>query len=163
MSNITVKFKKFSPEAIIPKYNHAGDSGLDLCVIDVITPLTYIKDCWDEFGFYYMAASEILTFTTGLGVEIPVGYEGQGRSRSGLACNKGLVVINSPGTIDSNYRGEIKVTLINLSKSQRQISKFDRVAQLVICPVLNVEIVEANDLANTTRGTGGYGSTGING
>ena len=98
---------------------------------------------------------------TGLRVAIPPGYEGQVRARSGLADRLGLGVINSPGTIDSDYRGEIQVTLINLDPAHPIVlSPLDRIAQLVVCPVVRVEWLEG-ELDETLRGAGGYGSTGV--
>lgn len=96
----------------------------------------------------------------GFAMEIPVGYEGQIRPRSGLAYRKGLTVLNSPGTIDSDYRGEVKVLLINDGVSSQNVSSGDRIAQLVICPVPDVELEEVDELSDTPRGNNGFGSTG---
>jgi len=99
---------------------------------------------------------------TGFALELPNGYEAQVRPRSGLALKKGLTVLNSPGTIDADYRGEIKVILINLGEEEVLIQRGDRIAQLVIAPVSRVELVEVEELSPTVRGTGGFGSTGEN-
>ena len=99
---------------------------------------------------------------TGLKMEIPAGYEGQVRTRSGLAATRGLVVLNSPGTIDADYRGEVKVILMNLGSEPVTISRGERVAQLVIAPVTRVAITEVEDVDETIRGSGGFGSTGAN-
>lgn len=98
---------------------------------------------------------------TGLLLEIPDGYEAQVRPRSGLAVHHGVTVVNAPGTIDSDYRGEVKVLLVNLADDAVTIQRGDRVAQLVIAPVIRADFVEATDLAETERGSGGFGSTGI--
>jgi len=98
---------------------------------------------------------------TGLVLEIPEGYEGQVRPRSGLALKKGVTVLNSPGTIDWDYRGEVKVLLINLGTEEVVINRGDRIAQLVISPVSKVNVVEAEELGTTLRGEKGFGSTGI--
>ncbi|WP_457599839.1 dUTP diphosphatase [Hydrogenivirga sp.] len=98
---------------------------------------------------------------TGLILEIPEGYEGQVRPRSGLAVKKGITVLNSPGTIDADYRGEVKVILINLSQEEVVIERGERIAQLVIAPVSRAELVEVEEVSATARGDGGFGSTGV--
>ena len=98
---------------------------------------------------------------TGLNIAIPFGYEGQVRPRSGLAYRHGISVTNSPGTIDSDYRGELKVLLINLGKEPVTITRGMRIAQLVIAPVQQVDLVEVQSLDATERGEGGFGSTGV--
>lgn len=98
---------------------------------------------------------------TGLRLEIPPGYEGQVRPRSGLALKRGLTVLNSPGTIDADYRGEVGVILINLSREAQRIEPGERIAQLVFAPVARAVLVEAESLADSERGAGGFGSTGL--
>ena len=107
-----------------------------------------------------MAPGERRAVPTGVAVEIPVGYEGQVRPRSGRALKEGLGVINSPGTIDADYRGEVKVLLVNLGQLEIRILPGDRIAQLVITPVVHADIVEVDELAPSTRGPGGFGHTG---
>ena len=97
---------------------------------------------------------------TGLVMEIPSGFEGQVRPRSGLAIRHGLTVVNAPGTIDNDYRGEVKVLLVNLGSEPVTISRGDRIAQLVIAPVTRAQYVEVEELAESDRGAGGFGSTG---
>lgn len=97
---------------------------------------------------------------TGLIIELPEGYEAQVRPRSGLALKHGVTLLNSPGTIDADYRGEVKVLLINLGAETFRIQRGDRIAQLVIAPVSHVDVVAVEGLRPTTRGTGGFGSTG---
>lgn len=97
---------------------------------------------------------------TGLHIELPIGYEAQIRPRSGLAFNRDITVLNSPGTIDSDYRGEIVVILINHGNSPKYIHDGDRIAQMVVAPVTRVDWHETNDLTDTERGTGGFGHTG---
>ena len=97
---------------------------------------------------------------TGLYLEIPVGYEAQVRPRSGLALKRGLTVLNAPGTVDADYRGEVGVILINLSAEEQRIESGDRVAQLLFAPVTRGELLEVQVLEDTARGSGGFGSTG---
>ncbi|WP_076487715.1 dUTP diphosphatase [Alkalispirochaeta americana] len=97
---------------------------------------------------------------TGVRLEIPRGFEGQVRPRSGLAARQGITVINAPGTIDCDYRGEVMVPLVNLSDQEFRIEPGDRIAQLVLAPVVQAEFIVAEDLSETGRGSGGFGSTG---
>ena len=98
---------------------------------------------------------------TGLYIELPKGVEAQVRPRSGLAFKKGITVLNSPGTIDADYRGEIKVILINLGNEDFQVKRGDRIAQMILCPIAKVEFEEVENLPESVRGQGGFGSTGI--
>lgn len=98
---------------------------------------------------------------TGIYMELPVGYEAQVRPRSGLAVKQGITCLNTPGTVDSDYRGEIKVLLINLSEEEQAIHNNDRIAQMVICRVEKAELVLSGELDITVRGTGGFGHTGV--
>ncbi len=107
-----------------------------------------------------LAPGERAAVPTGLILEVPVGWEGQVRPRSGLAIRHGLTVVNAPGTIDSDYRGELKVLLVNLGGEAVTIHRGDRVAQLVVTPAPQVGFVEADALETTDRGAGGFGSTG---
>ena len=142
---INVALLKFVEDAKVPVYVHNGDAGCDLCSIEE----------------YVIAPLEIKLVGTGIGVALPYGVEAQVRPRSGLAIKKGLTVINSPGTIDSNYRGEIKVGLVNLGKEVVVINKYDRIAQLVIAPVYRGVFYAVDSLPETDRGDGGFGHTGI--
>ena len=135
-----------SVEVPLPAYQSAGAAGLDLCAAideDVVIESLQRK-----------------LIPTGLSVAIPLGYEGQVRPRSGLALRHGITVLNSPGTIDADYRGEVKVLLVNLSDTPFRLSRGERIAQLVICPVELGELVLVDELDATERGAGGYGSTG---
>ena len=107
-----------------------------------------------------VAAGEVVAVPTGLAMAIPRGYEGQVRPRSGLARKHAVTVANAPGTIDADYRGECMVLLINLGREPFTIAHGDRVAQLVIAPVSQAEVVEVDELSTTARGAGGFGSTG---
>ena len=107
-----------------------------------------------------MEPGQRVQIPTGLAMAIPLGFEGQVRARSGMAWKKGLAVINAPGTIDSDYRGEVKVLAINLSEDRIQIKRGERVAQLVIAPVVQATLLEVTVLDETDRGSGGFGSTG---
>jgi dUTP pyrophosphatase len=130
----------------LPRYETALAAGLDLRA-DLEAPLT-------------LAPLERAAVPTGLALEIPPGYEGQVRPRSGLALKHGLTCLNSPGTIDADYRGEVKVILANLSNTPFTVQPQDRIAQLVIAQVVRAELVEVQALANSLRGAGGFGSTG---
>jgi len=146
-TNILIKFKKNDPRIILPQYESEGASGMDIrAFLDkdiTIPPLCRVK------------------IPTGLKIEIPYGYEAQVRPRSGLALKTGLTILNSPGTIDSDYRGNIEIILINLSDNEVTVKDGERIAQLVIAPVKHAMITESNELSVTARGTDGFGSTGI--
>ena len=138
----------YSTTGAVPNYETSGASGFDL------------KSSEDT----YVPAKSTAVISTGFYVEIPNGYEIQVRSRSGLAAKKGVMVLNSPGTIDSDYRNEIKVILFNTSDEDFVISVGDRIAQGVLCPVLTAhfEVVPSpSDLSETVRGLGGLGHTGV--
>ena len=130
----------------LPAYQTAGSAGLDLCaaLLDAVR----------------LAPGERRLIPTGLIFEIPEGHEGQVRPRSGLALKHGISVVNSPGTIDSDFRGEVGIVLINHGSEPYVIEPLSRIAQIVITRVEQVEIEEAESLTETSRGTGGYGSTG---
>lgn len=98
---------------------------------------------------------------TGLSFEIPPGFEIQARPRSGLAIKQGLTLLNTPGTIDADYRGEVKIIIVNLGQETVQIQDQDRIAQLVLCPILQAQFVFVEELSDTRRGAGGFGSTGV--
>ena len=140
-----IKFKKLNDKAVIPKYATPGSAGMDL--VSVVE-----KKIWTD---------DYSVIDTGLSIEIPEGYEAQVRSRSGLAVKFGLAVLNSPGTIDSDYRGEIKVILYNHGPHTYEVKAGERIAQLVIAPVIQPEIEVTEDLSDTERGAGGFGSTGV--
>lgn len=159
-----VKFKVLNQLAMIPKYAHDDDSGMDLYAVsfqvminDQFHPELSLSDC----DCSIVPGGRAL-IKTGLSIELPQGTEAQIRSRSGLALKQGLFVLNSPGTIDEGYRGEIGVILCNTSSTTKYIKSGDRVAQLVIAPVLRPTISISNDLSETDRGSGGFGSTGVN-
>jgi dUTP pyrophosphatase len=145
----TVQFKRLHPDAKIPERMTPGSAGLDLFVCTKGEPL----EEWLHIG-------KRALISTGIAVAIPPGFEGQIRPRSGLAAKRGLTVLNSPGTIDSDFRGEIKVLLVNHGAAAVSIQNGDRIAQLVICPVATPEIVEVDELPGSERGDGGFGSTG---
>lgn len=107
-----------------------------------------------------MAPRQRVAVPTGLAFEIEPGFEVQVRPRSGLAIKQGVTVVNAPGTIDADYRGEVKVLLVNLSDVAVEIQRGDRIAQLVVAPVVQAEIIQVDELSDTARGAGGFGSTG---
>jgi len=144
----TIKFKKLNEDAVVPKYAYELDSGFDLYSVEkfVVPP----------FGR--------VLIPTGLSFDLPEGYEIQVRTKSGLAVNLGLMVSNSPGTVDRGYLGEIKVPLFNMNNNSLTIEKGMKVAQAVLCPVVCgkfVEFEQLNDLGTSERGDKGFGSTGI--
>jgi dUTP pyrophosphatase len=132
----------------LPAYQTEGAAGLDLvAALDAASPLT-------------LAPGARSLVPTGLVFELPPGYEAQVRPRSGLALKHGITVLNSPGTIDSDYRGEVQVILANLGQAPFEVRRGERIAQLVVSPVTHATLVEVHKLSNTLRGKGGFGSTG---
>lgn len=150
--SIVVSFSKLNPRATVPAYQTAGAAGLDLAAClpqdEGIEPSLVIEP------------SRIAIVPCGICVAIPAGFEGQVRPRSGLASRHGVTIPNAPGTIDSDYRGEIRVALINLGRDPYTITQGQRIAQLVIAPVVRAVLVEVAQLDETVRGAGGFGSTG---
>lgn len=141
---IEIRIKKIDSNAIIPVYKTEMSSGMDIFSNEV----------------YKLKAGEIYPISTGIAIEIPVGFEIQIRPRSGLALKHGIGILNSPGTIDADYRGEIKVILFNFSKEPYEINIGDRIAQLVLTKVNKICWVMTNELSDTDRGKGGFGHTG---
>lgn len=144
---MTVRCKKLHPQAVLPSRATAGSAGFDLSAC-LEAPLTILP-------------GETVMIPIGIAVELPAGTAGMLYSRSGLASKHGIALINGVGVIDSDYRGELKVPLHNHSSAPCTIMPGDRVAQLVVTPVLLPELTEADDLSDSGRGTGGFGSTGI--
>ena len=142
-----VKLRKVHPEATIPQYATAGASGLDLHA-------RIVHEIYLQPGVRF-------TCPTGIAIELPCGYEAQVRPRSGMASKHGVTVLNSPGTVDSDFRSEIHVILINHGEQAVKIEPNQRIAQLVIAPVMRVDLVESEILSETERGEGGFGSTGV--
>ena len=142
-----ILIKKLDSDVNLPAYETSGSSGMDL--------QAYISE------EIILKPGERKLIPTGLSIAIPENLEIQIRPRSGIAYKKGISVVNTPGTIDSDYRGEIKVLLINLGKEDFIIKKFERIAQMVVCPITKVVLSETNDLPDTIRGEGGFGSTGV--
>jgi len=143
----TVRFQRLSPAAVMPTYATAGSAGMDLsaCIPASMT----------------IAPGAIVVVPTGWALAIPAGFEGQVRPRSGLSTKFGVTVPNAPGTIDSDYRGELKVALINLGKEPFEVTPGMRIAQMVIAPVVQAKLREVESLETTQRGSGGFGSTGM--
>jgi len=141
---------RLRPEvAALPDYATEAAAGLDLAAA-LTEPLSIAPGAW-------------AAVPTGLAIALPPGHEGQVRPRSGLAAKHGVTVLNAPGTIDADYRGEVQVLLVNLGSKAHEIRPGDRIAQLVVAPVTRVvveEVASAADLGDTTRGAGGFGSTG---
>ena len=142
-----ILIKRLSKKVIMPKYETDGSSGMDIAAF--INENIEVKP----------GEKEIVP--TGFSLSIPKGFEVQIRPRSGLSAKKGISVLNTPGTIDADYRGEIKVILINLGKEKFLIENGNRIAQMVVCPVTQVKMEEVDELSETSRGAGGFGSTGI--
>jgi dUTP pyrophosphatase len=141
-----VLFQKLRSDAVVPQYMTEDAAGMDLvAAID---------------GPRVLAPGDRAAIGTGLAMAIPRGFEGQVRPRSGLAIKQGLTVVNAPGTIDSDYRGEAMVLLINLGREPVTIEPGQRIAQLVIAPVVQAEVDVVEELPATSRGAGGFGSTG---
>jgi len=146
MAAVDVRFRRLRPGAVAPRYTTAGAAGADLASA-ADGPVT-------------LAPGERVAIPTGLALEIPPGYEGQVRPRSGLARTAGVTLVNAPGTIDCDYRGEVTVLLVNLGSAPHTIAPGERIAQLVIAAVPEVTLTEAEELAPTVRGSGGFGHTG---
>tara|TARA_X000000368_G_C22530391_1_gene493216 strand:+ start:15 stop:455 length:441 start_codon:yes stop_codon:yes gene_type:complete len=141
-----ILIKRLSKEVSLPKYETSGSSGMDLAA--------------DISAIINIDPGKTAVIPTGLALSIPKGFEVQIRPRSGLAAKYKISVLNTPGTIDADYRGEIKVILINLGKDSFKVEKGLRIAQMVVCPVVQAQLKEVNDLNETERGKGGFGSTG---
>ena len=143
---IKILIKRLSKEVSLPKYETSGSSGMDLAAnIDADINIDPGKTA---------------IIPTGLALSIPKGFEVQIRPRSGLAAKQKISVLNTPGTIDADYRGEIKIILINLGQETFKVEKGLRIAQMVVCPVVQAQLKEVDDLSETERGKGGFGSTG---
>ena len=138
-----IKIKKLKPEARLPEYAHPGDAGMDLFSCDN----------------YVLKPGERRLVATGLAFEIPYGTELQIRPRSGLALKKGISIVNSPGTLDFCYRGELGVILINHGEEDFEVKKGDKIAQAVLNKIELADIVEVEELSETERGVGGFGSS----
>ncbi|MBP5568939.1 MAG: dUTP diphosphatase [Treponema sp.] len=147
MDKIEVKYTA-SNGAVIPEYKTAGAAGADV--------YAYLPQ-----GSVTIKSGKFAMIPTGVFYEIPMGYEIQVRPRSGLAFKNGITVLNSPGTIDSDYRGELKILLINFGEQDFTINNGDRIAQIIISSVVQAEFSAAESLSKTERGEGGFGSTGV--
>ncbi|MBQ9740579.1 MAG: dUTP diphosphatase [Kiritimatiellae bacterium] len=142
---MTVKFRRIDPSAELPTYAHPGDAGMDIRSIEELT----------------IAPGARALVHTGLVMMLPPGYEAQVRPRSGLALKNGVTVLNTPGTIDEGYRGEVGVILANFGSEPFKVEKGAKIAQMVIAPCTRAEIVETDEVDDTVRGTGGFGSSGL--
>ena len=143
---VKILVKKFNKNIKLPVYKTPGSSGMDL--------MAYTKNK------ITIDPGKTAIIPTGIAVAIPKNYEIQIRPRSGLAAKKAISVLNTPGTIDADYRGEIKTILINLSKKSFVVKLGDRIAQMIVCPVAKGKLIEVKNLSTTIRGKGGFGSTG---
>lgn len=147
MKVLISRLKAESSDIPLPEYKSLGSSGMDICA-----------DITDDI---VIEPGGIVLVPTGLAIALPEGLECQVRTRSGLALKYGVFALNSPGTIDSDYRGEIKIILANFGKEPFRIKRGDRIAQLVIARYERIEWLETNQLPETERGSGGFGSTGL--
>ncbi len=141
-----ILIKRLSKEVLLPKYETSGSSGMDVSA--------FIQASID------IDPGNTAIIPTGIALSIPEGFEVQIRPRSGLAAKEKITVLNTPGTIDSDYRGEIKVILINLSHKKFKVERGLRIAQMVVCPIIKAQLKEVENLNYTKRGDGGFGSTG---
>ena len=145
---LPLRVQKVGPvEVPLPAYQSASAAGLDLCAA-----LSEAK---------MIAPGARLLVPTGLAFAIPDGYEGQVRPRSGLALKHGIGIVNTPGTVDADYRGMVQILLVNWGQEPFRVEPLSRIAQIVICPVMQAELELVTSLDETARGTGGYGSTGV--
>lgn len=147
MNRVDVEIKKLHPDSVVPVYKTEHAAGMDLSA--------YLEDS------LRLAPGTRALVDTGIAIALPSGYEAQVRPRSGLALKHGIGLVNSPGTIDADYRGEIKVVLINLGDTDFEINNGDRIAQLVVAPVSRVEWQQVTELDVTPRNAGGFGHTGV--
>jgi len=141
-----VKVKRLSDEAALPSYAHKGDAGMDLYSVEDVE----------------LKPGERKLVGTGIKIAVEEGFEAQVRPKSGLAIKEGITVLNTPGTIDSGYRGEVKVILVNLSDKVFEIKKGSKIAQLIFAKVEEAKLEEVEELDETSRNEGGFGSTGLN-
>ena len=141
-----IKFKKLDENALLPKYAHEEDAGMDIFSNEdiILEPRAWAL------------------VKTGFCMELPKGYEAQVRSKSGLSLKSGIIVLNSPGTVDENYRGEVGVIVMNVSSVPYHIEKYQKIAQMVINKVEHLKCVEVKEISSSARGEGGFGSTGLN-
>ena len=142
---MTVKFRRIDPAATRPSYAHPGDAGMDIRSIEELS----------------IAPGARSLVRTGLVMMLPPGYEAQVRPRSGLALKNGVTVLNTPGTIDEGYRGEVGVILANFGSEPFKVEKGSKIAQIVVAPCTRAEIEETAEVDSTERGEGGFGSTGV--
>jgi dUTP pyrophosphatase len=150
MQHVTIAVTRVRPEAgplPLPRYMTSGSAGLDL-LADVVEPIE-------------LPPGARALVPTGIAIELPAGFEAQVRPRSGLALRHGITLLNSPGTIDSDYRGEIQVLMINLGDQPYIVRRGDRIAQMIVAPVVRAELREVDALAESRRGPGGFGHTGV--
>lgn len=147
MSVLRIKRLENNQDLPLPKYETSGSAGMDL-IAAIDAPII-------------LKPGEINLIKTGIAIALEKGYEAQVRPRSGLALKNGITVLNTPGTIDSDYRGEVCIIMINHSKQDFTINRGMRIAQMVIAACVQAEIVEVNNLDETARGVGGFGSTGV--
>lgn len=147
MNRVDVEIKRLYPDSVIPTYKTEHAAGMDLSAY-LESPLS-------------LSPGQRALVDTGISIALPPGFEAQVRPRSGLALKHGIGLVNSPGTIDADYRGEIKVVLINLGEADFEIYNGDRIAQLVVAPVSRVEWQEVIELGTTARNAGGFGHTGV--
>ena len=140
-----LKIKRLHPQARLPEYAHPGDAGLDLFSVEA----------------HRLNPGDAQLIKTGIALELPHGYEAQVRPRSGLALKHSITVLNTPGTVDAGYRGEIGVVLINHGREPFEVTSGMKIAQMVINQIVIAEISEVESLSDSSRGAGGYGSTGV--
>jgi len=147
LNNMKLNIKRLSSDAVLPSFANKGDAGLDMFSIEekIILP------------------GESALISTGVAIELPRNTEAQIRPRSGLALKHSLTVLNTPGTIDEGYRGEIKIILINHGKKEFKVTRRMKIAQMVVKPILEVEVIEVSTLSGSERGIGGFGSSGNQG
>lgn len=145
VEEVRLAVRRLKPAVPLPGYAHDGDAGLDLCAATAVE----------------VAVGQRVAVPTGIAIAVPYGWVGLVHPRSGLALRHGLTVVNAPGTVDAGYRGEVQVLLVNLGDEPVRIESGDRIAQLLLQRVGRATVVETDDLGETSRGSGGFGSTGI--
>lgn len=166
--SIKIKIQAIYPDTITPKRAHPTDSGLDLYAHHIKAiyknkggGFEHCEECRESTTYIVLKPGERALVDTGIRATVGPGYEIQIRPRSGMALRSGITVLNTPGTVDESYRNDIAVILINHSSQEFEIDAGDRIAQMVVCPVMLFDVEIVQNLNSTERGTGGFGSTGV--
>ena len=157
-----LRVKKLYPDAQLPVRANPDDAGLDVCIhhFDKLYSGSGVFDQAGNMDYLTLEPNERVLVSTGLSIAIPPGYEVQVRPRSGNALKRGLTILNTPGTIDASYRGTVGIIVVNLGMTKQELRRGEKIAQLVVKEVILSNVIEVDELDETARGSGGFGSTG---